>query len=833
MKRLLQLLSLILISSWAQTVKAQQSCSFIIHVDGDNGTDDVNCGAEGTPCATINYGIQRASTEGYADVRITVSTNPYSEIVEVADGISLWGGFDSQWSLVGQSVIEGGLDNNNEVYTITASNINASTVLSDLVVNAPNATIAGKSSYGIHVANSTGLTLQRVTVNGGTGAQGNNGTAGTDATIAGIDGADGQDGDEFNTSCNDGDSGDGGTGATTPGFANTKGGNGGRGGYMDDDCSFPPDLDATGGIAGGNATVFQTNGYGYRGGGGGTCNDGSNGQNGLTVHGTGGSGATSPATLTGNFWTATNADTGTLGENGTGGGGGGGSGGCDDGTDSYGAGGGGGGSGGIAASSAGTGGQSGGNSAALFLVNSTCSAVDCSFLLGSGGVGGTGGISGQGTAGGQGGDGGNGPGTGDGGNGGNGGNGGHSGGGGGGAAGSAYGIYGVNSTINQSGSSFNGGSAGVVGTGGSAIPTGVAGSNGAAGSVTFVAGTITDNTGMLALEPDPCVEIVTADLSTLEYCAGESTTINFSAVGTFIGTNVFTVQLSDATGDFTSPTDIGSIVSSTPGAIVVTFPEITPQGSGYRVRVTSTASPTTGTENPTDIVINALPTVVANASSTNVCAGSEVTLTGSGADSYLWSGGVSDGISFIPTTTGYFTVLGTDNSTQCFNFDSVLVTVVGLPDTSVAQNGNQLAAVLAGATYQWLDCDDNFSPVINEANQTFVASNSGNYAVTVTLNGCADTSSCYNVMTVGLEETSEETVLLLYPNPSNGIFQMISNVENPMEVTVFNMIGQTVYSKSNITNNSVINIEGVESGLYSIRFHNEELNLLRQVIITK
>ncbi|MBI1288813.1 MAG: T9SS type A sorting domain-containing protein [Flavobacteriales bacterium] len=239
-------------------------------------------------------------------------------------------------------------------------------------------------------------------------------------------------------------------------------------------------------------------------------------------------------------------------------------------------------------------------------------------------------------------------------------------------------------------------------------------------------------------------------------------------------------------------------------------------------------------ENATDITINALPTVVANATSQTVCAGEQITLSGSGADSYTWNNNVTDGVAFAPTQSGYFTVVGVNNTTLCSNMDSVMVTVNDLPDTSVVQNGNQLAAVLAGATYQWVDCDDNFSPIANATDQTFVPSTTGNYALVVTQNACSDTSSCYNVMTVGIEDaTAKEIVLLLYPNPSNGEFRMISNVESPMEVNVFNMMGQTIYTSSNVKNNSVIDLQGVENGLYSIRFHNDELNVLRQVIVAR
>ena len=824
----LLLLAIGLVSSLS--VQAQLSCSFVIHVDEATGADNSTCGAEGSPCQSINYGLLRADNENFEVVRVTAGN--YQEVVNLRDGISIWGGFDSQWAPTGVTSLQGGLDNNGESYAFRGDNINSPTVVANFNVQAPNALLSGRSSYGIHISNSTGLTFQNVNITGGSGAIGDSGSDGTDATTLASNGGDGGDGDEFNTACNDDDSGDGGTGATTAGFPNTKGGNGGRGGYMDSDCSGFPDLDATGGITGSNATIWSVNSYGYRGSAGGTCSDGSPGNDGLTIHGTGGNGALVSATLNGTFWLATVADPGTLGENGTGGGGGGGSGGCDSGTDSFGAGGGGGGSGGIAAPTAGTAGQSGGNSACLFLLNSTVSVIDCDFTMGAGGLGGAGGASGQGTAGGQGGEGGTAPGTGNGGDGGDGGDGGNSGGGGGGAGGSAYGIYGINSTVNRSGGSFSGGSAGTIGQGGSGTPAGVGGQNGAAGEVQNVAGTITDNETTLTLEPDPCVEVLTTDLLILEFCAGETTDIEFTVIGAFSTGNMFTVQLSDANGDFSNAVDIGSVMATSPTPITVTFPANTPQGAGYRVRVNSSNSPSIGVSSANDIIINALPNVVANASDQNVCAGENVTLSGSGADFYLWSDNVTDGVAFIPVLSGYYSVLGTDNSTQCSNFDSVLVTVLDLPDTSVVQTSNQLAAVSGSAIYQWVDCDNGFAALNGETNQTFTASGSGNYALVVTENGCSDTSACYNITVVGLDNSEvKEHLLLLYPNPSSGQFQLISDIALPLEVTVFNMIGQTVFLQGNMTSNDIIDLTGVENGLYQVRFYNEDVNLVRQILV--
>ena len=58
-----------------------------------------------------------------------------------------------------------------------------------------------------------------------------------------------------------------------------------------------------------------------------------------------------------------------------------------------------------------------------------------------------------------------------------------------------------------------------------------------------------------------------------------------------------------------------------------------------------------------------------------------------------------------------------------------------------------------GATYQWLDCNNGSSMTVDSVEQTiqFVDEVNANYAVEVTLNGCVDTSDCYNVAFFGIE----------------------------------------------------------------------------------
>jgi hypothetical protein len=83
------------------------------------------------------------------------------EVVIIKSGINLWGGFNSSWDITSQSTILGGLyQPDGEYIGLKAENIIAQTIISDFKILSPHASIAGKSSYALHVFNSNGLILQ-------------------------------------------------------------------------------------------------------------------------------------------------------------------------------------------------------------------------------------------------------------------------------------------------------------------------------------------------------------------------------------------------------------------------------------------------------------------------------------------------------------------------------------------------------------------------------------------------------------------------------------------------------------------------------------------------
>ncbi len=69
-------------------------------------------------------------------------------------------------------------------------------------------------------------------------------------------------------------------------------------------------------------------------------------------------------------------------------------------------------------------------------------------------------------------------------------------------------------------------------------------------------------------------------------------------------------------------------------------------------------------------------------------------------------------------------------------------------DTGIAQHGDTLIALTDSASYQWLNCENGYTPIPGATQPTFVPSTTGTYAVEITLNGCVDTSSCYLICIV-------------------------------------------------------------------------------------
>ena len=100
--------------------------------------------------------------------------------------------------------------------------------------------------------------------------------------------------------------------------------------------------------------------------------------------------------------------------------------------------------------------------------------------------------------------------------------------------------------------------------------------------------------------------ITTSAISGSPFCPEATINVPFTSSGTYNAGNVYTAQLSSPAGSFASPTSIGNLNSTgNSGNIISTLPAGTTAGSAYRIRVVSSNPPVTGSNNGSNLIIQA------------------------------------------------------------------------------------------------------------------------------------------------------------------------------------------------------------------------------------
>ncbi len=235
-------------------------------------------------------------------------------------------------------------------------------------------------------------------------------------------------------------------------------------------------------------------------------------------------------------------------------------------------------------------------------------------------------------------------------------------------------------------------------------------------------------------------------------CGGNSFNLNYSTNKNYKPGNIFTAQLSNASGSFASPVNIGSLASQTSGTISCTIPTNTPTGTGYRIRILSSSPTTFSDDNGIDIrVTNNIPiaaTIVASPSNA-VGPYTPVTFTAnvSGtATSYQWK---KNGSNIAGATSA---------------------TYIGVTSVDIS-NGDEISVAITGTS---------------ACAQDTVSSNK----IKIFVN-------------VGTSNVSKNEQVIISPNPSNGAFKLVGYISNEQSasIAIYNMIGQVVHQEDVLLNN--------------------------------
>ncbi len=232
------------------------------------------------------------------------------------------------------------------------------------------------------------------------------------------------------------------------------------------------------------------------------------------------------------------------------------------------------------------------------------------------------------------------------------------------------------------------------------------------------------------------------------------------------------------------------------------------QAGSYSVIATnSTGCRQSSTSQP--VVVNPLPNVTSNVSPSNtVCAGSSITLSGSGALTYVWNNGVMNNTPFDINSSGSYSVTGTDIN-GCQNSASINMTVNMNPVIFTILTGDTLTVSANGNySYQWFNCATGLLP--GETSDTlFGEFNQEYYVQATTLQGCTTNSDCVLITRV---EDQEILSLFVYPNPSNERIYVGGKNDMPTRVIIYDVYGKLVLNQLLVGRE--LNIAHLASGSY-------------------
>ena len=131
-------------------------------------------------------------------------------------------------------------------------------------------------------------------------------------------------------------------------------------------------------------------------------------------------------------------------------------------------------------------------------------------------------------------------------------------------------------------------------------------------------------------------------------------------------------------------------------------------------------------------------------------------------------------------------------------------------NTNVTLTGNVFSANATNATYQWVDCQNNFAPIIGETNQTFIPSSNGSYAVVISNGICTDTSTCYTLNTLSIDNNYKNSITV-FPNPCSG--NLFIQTNKPLTLRLYNMVGQLILTEK-IKELEAVDLNKISKGIY-------------------
>lgn len=157
------------------------------------------------------------------------------------------------------------------------------------------------------------------------------------------------------------------------------------------------------------------------------------------------------------------------------------------------------------------------------------------------------------------------------------------------------------------------------------------------------------------------------------------------------------------------------------------------------------------------------------------------------------------------------------NGTACDSVVTLILTQTAV-NTAVNATATTLTSMNGSASWQWLDCDNGFAEIPGATFQTFHPTANGSYAVEVTNAGCADTSACYDVTSIGVEEHMAQLSARLAPSVTTGPLRLLMDApQGTLTIVVRDAVGRVVMrSGLSAKAEQWLDVSALSAGSYSL-----------------
>jgi hypothetical protein len=294
----------------------------------------------------------------------------------------------------------------------------------------------------------------------------------------------------------------------------------------------------------------------------------------------------------------------------------------------------------------------------------------------------------------------------------------------------------------------------------------------------------------------------------LQLCQGDSLKLPYGVTQPFRPGNTFTLQLSNASGSFASPTNLATKTTQFGDTFRLVVPALT-AGTGYRLRVVSSAPQDTSEDNGNSIRISSYPAQPVASAGSVTCTGQPLNFTATGGGTgvlFYWTGPDNFTSTLQNPSIASPTMLATGDyivsadKGGCVLKDTVTVTIGQTPAKPTASNSGPVCAggilnlfatnSTTGATYQWAGPNSYSSTQQNPTIDPVPNNGGGKYWVHAVLGGCKSendtTTAVVNTVTyLGAYASPNDTVcqgnpLTVVTVPVNGgtspVFQWYKNL---------------------------------------------------------